>query len=148
MFSAVDKGSDIRVYLESFNFWRSLKGRSNLVSREEPRQVSMEGALGILVVMACRGLLAGALVRPFHRQSDVWEVTNGCLVRTQSWFMTLGTIIVCSHKKNNDLEVVWCTEVCFKQVCHLQVLIIMHCWQELQVDCVLPHLQGKWSAWF
>lgn len=44
------------------------------MSREEPRQVSMERALDILVVMACRGLLTGEALPPAVRRlrSNKW----------------------------------------------------------------------------
>lgn len=66
--------------MASEHIWKALRGvqfskefkRKELLSVKGRTKASIHGGGPVyLVVMACRGLLAGALVRPFHRQSDI-----------------------------------------------------------------------------
>jgi hypothetical protein len=42
--------------------------------------------------------------------------------------MSVSTIVVFRHKKNNNLNAAWFTEDWFKQICCFQVPLIIHCW--------------------
>lgn len=62
-----------------------------------------------------------------------WRVFQCAIryLRSSKWLVKIqsrvngstGAITVFSHNKNNNLHIVW-----FKQICHFQVLIIIHCW--------------------
>lgn len=51
----------------------------------------------------------------------------GWLRPTAGYNGSIGTVVF-SYKKKNDLNVAWFTEDWFKQICHFQVLLIIHWW--------------------
>lgn len=36
---------------------------------------------------------------------------------------SMGAVVVFSHKKDDDLNVPWCTKAEFRQICHFQVFL-------------------------